>query len=59
MWVWLAINRHSCPAVGNDFDVGGSDVWVGFHKVSAENTGKELGRSDRVLLGLNVDGIFH
>lgn len=59
VWVWFSINCHSCPAVCDDFDVGSCNVGVGFDKVCAENAGKELGRSDWVLLGFDVNSVFH
>lgn len=58
VWVWLSVNGHSCPAVRNDADIGGCDVGILFEEVGAENACIELGRSDWVLLRLDVNGVL-
>ena len=57
--MWFAIDRHSGPSVGDNFDVGGCNVRVGFDEVCSEDTGEELGRRDWVLLCLNIDSVLH
>lgn len=59
MWVGLALNSHSCPSVGDDFDVSNMDVLVGLDEVGSQDGSEQLGRSDWVLLRNNVGGILH
>ena len=57
--VRLAVDIHADPALGDDLDIGGVDVAVLFDKVAADDGGKQLGRSDGVLLGEDEDGVLH
>lgn len=59
VWVWLSVDGHACPAVGDDLDVGGGDVRVLLDEVGAEDGGEEFGGCDGVFFGFDVDGVFH
>lgn len=56
--VWLAVNGHAGPAVGDDVDVRSVDVGVFLDEVSAQDGSKELWRSDGILLGEDIDGVL-
>lgn len=56
--VRLAVDGHTGPTVGDDVDMGGVDVVVLGDEVGSKNGTKELGRSDGVLLGSDVDGVL-
>lgn len=57
--VGLAVNVHARPAVGDDVGVRGMDVLVFLDEVGAQDGAEELGGSDGVLLGEDVDGILN
>lgn len=57
--VGLAVDDHTGPPVDDELDVGGVDVRVGIQEVLAQRCGEEFWRVDRVLLGLDVDGVLH
>lgn len=59
VWVWLAINRHSGPAMCDNLDVGSGNVRIGFDKVGSEDAGKELRWGDWVLFCLDIHSILH
>lgn len=56
--VGLAVDLHAHPAVGDDVDVGGVDVGVLLDEVCAEDGAEQLGGSDGLLLGGDVDGVL-
>lgn len=56
--VGLAVNVHARPAVGDDVGVRGVDVLVFLDEVGAQDGAEELGGSDRVLLGEDVDCVL-
>ncbi len=45
--------------MGNNFDLGGMDVFVRLNEMGSDDCSKELGRGDRMLLGHDVDGVLH
>jgi hypothetical protein len=57
--VWLAVDAHACPAVGDHLDVRGADVGVGLDEVGAEDGGEEFGGCDGVFFGFDIDGVLH
>ena len=56
--VWLAVDGHAVPAVGDDVGMGGVDVRVCLDEVGGEDGAEELGGCDGVLFGEDVDGVF-
>jgi len=52
------VDGQAGPAVHHNVDVGDADVRVRVDEVGAQDTGKELGRVDGVLLCLDVDGVL-
>lgn len=56
--VRLAVDGHTGPAVGDDVDMGGVDVVVLGDEVASKNGAEELGGSDGILLGGDVDGVL-
>lgn len=56
--VWLAVDVHAHPAVGDDVDVRGVDVAVLLDEVGAEDGAEELWRVDGGLLGRDVNGVL-
>lgn len=45
--------------MSDDFDIGCGKMRIGIDKVSSENASKELGWSDWMFLGFDVDCILH
>ncbi len=45
--------------MGDNLDIGSSNVGVLVDEMSVEDTGEELGGCNGVLLGFDVDGILH
>lgn len=56
--VRLAINVHAHPAVGNNVNVGGVDVAVLLDEVVSEDGAEQLGGSNGLLLGGDVDSVL-
>lgn len=57
--VWLAVNVHPGPAVADNVDVSGMDVVVLLNEVCAQDGAEQLGRSNGVLLGGDVNGVLN
>jgi hypothetical protein len=57
--VRLAVDSHTCPAVGDDADVRDVDVAVRLDEVGADDGTKELGGGHWVLFGEDEDGVFN
>ena len=53
VWVRLAVNDHTRPAVRDDLDVYRVDVGVFGREVGSKDGAEEFRRSDGVLLGQN------
>lgn len=45
--------------MSNDLDVGCGEMGVGLDKVSSKNTSKELGGSNWMFLGFDVNCVLH
>lgn len=56
--VRLAVEVHAGPAVGDDLGLRGVNVVVAGDEVGAQDGAEQLGRSDWVLLGEDVDGLL-
>lgn len=56
--VWLAVDGHAGPSVGDDVDMGGVDVAVLFDEVRSDDGPKNFGGCDGVLFGENKDSVF-
>lgn len=56
--VWLAVDVHALPAVGDDVDVCGVDVVVLLDEMCAEDGAEQFGGCDGVLAGCDVDGVL-
>lgn len=56
--VWLAVDGHAGPAMGDDLDVGGVDVAVFLDKVRSDDRPKHFGGCDGVLFGEDEDCVF-
>lgn len=56
--MWLAVDGHAGPSVGDDLDMGGMDMAVFFDEVRSYNRPKDFGGCDGVLFGEDEDCVF-
>lgn len=56
--MWFAVDRHACPAVRDNLDVGSGDVCIALDEVCTKDGCIELGRVDGIFLGFDVDCVF-
>lgn len=55
----LPVNGHPGPAMGDDLDVSGVDMFVCGDEVGGDDGGEEFGWRDRMLLGQDVNSVLH
>ena len=55
----LTTYGQSSPAVGDNLGPGRMDVLVLLDEMRSNDSSEQLRRGDRMLLGQDVDGVFH
>ena len=57
--VRLPVDGHASPAMYDDLDMGGVDVFVCGDEVGGDDGSEEFGWSDGMLLRHDINGVFH